>query len=192
MTFPDTNRRCPAQLADLATYVQLFETWSRVRHREVLTTCQLGYLQGRPTPQGRPRPAIPLLQLLVGPDCSFDLADPRIGFTGLTRAPDHDRVLTLWADDLLSVRHGDDWIYVIDAEHPFTEEWLNLLRPTNGSAPPPYAVVTAALDGPAPIGEFSLAEVDATTYTTLVRVEDLRHGTSRPTAPGRRASGPAS
>lgn len=179
MTCSETNRHNSAVLADLASYLDLFETWSRVRHREVISSCQLGYLRSPPAAPGRTRPAIPLLQLLVDPDWSFDLADPQVGFVGLTRAPDHQRILTIWADNLLSVQHGEDWIYVIDSEHPFTEEWLQLLRPSDGCAsPPPFAVVTAAFDGPAPIGEFALAEVEAVTYTSLVRIRDRRRGLS--------------
>jgi hypothetical protein len=117
---------------------------------------------------------VPLLQLLVDPDRSIDFADPQTGFTGLAREPTRERVLTLWADDLLSVRHGDRWIYVIDAEHPFTDTWLDLLTATGGSPRSPYAVVTATGGGPAPAGEFRVADVEATTHSTLVHVEDLR------------------
>jgi hypothetical protein len=176
MTLSEDHGRLRATLADLASYLDLFESWSRVRHREVLPSCQLGYLRRPPASRGRRRPAIPLLQLLVDPDWSVDFADPQVGFGGLTRAPAHNRILTLWADNLLSVQHGDEWIYVVDSEDAFTEEWLQLLRPSNGSAAPPYAVVTAAFDGPAPIGEFDLAELERVTYTSLVRIRDRRRG----------------
>ena len=175
MTTSDVSRHRAAPRADLATYVRLFEPWSRSGHRETLSTYQLGYLRGRSGPLRRRRPPLPLLQLLVHSDRSIDFADPETGFPGLAREPAAERVLTLWADDLLSVRHGDDWIYVVDAEDPFTDTWLELLAPAHGSPRAPYAVVTATGGLPLPAGEFRVADVEATTHTTLVRVEDRRH-----------------
>jgi hypothetical protein len=174
MTHCETEHHSPARLADLADYARLFDSWSGVRHRQVLRTCQLGYLRDQPVRRRRARPDVPLLHLLVDPARSADLADPRTGFGGLAGAPDPGRVLTVWADDLLSVRHHDDWMYVVDADRPFDAEWLRLLGSEHGPAGRSYAVVSAAVHGPAPAGEFSVVELDATTYTTLVRVEDLR------------------
>jgi hypothetical protein len=177
VTFSETPHHHAAPVADLSAYLDLFETWRRVRRRQVLATCQLGYLHSPPGSRGVGRPAVPFLQLLVDADRSLNFADPRVGFAGLAHAPDRDRVLTLWADNLVSVQHGADWIYVLDLEDPLTEEWLQLFRPPDGSAPPSFAVVTAAYDGPAPIGEFALAELEAMSYTSLARIEDRRRGT---------------
>ena len=121
MASPERVIAARSRFADLAAYARLFETWSRVGHREVVTTYQLGYLQDKPAPRGRRRPEVPLLRLLVDPDRSINFADQQTGFGGLARAPGPGRVLTLWGDNLLSVRHGEDWIYVIDAERPLSE-----------------------------------------------------------------------
>jgi hypothetical protein len=94
-------------------------------------------------------------------------------------------VLTLWADHLVSVHHGTDWIYVIDADPPFPGTWLDLVSPHGAvSGRPRYAVVTAAFDGPTPAGMFRLADVDATTHTTLTHIHD-RRGASRDRLPAR-------
>jgi hypothetical protein len=172
-----TGRQPTPQLAGVPAYAHLFELWSRARHREALSTYQLGYLRARHSARAPGRAPLPLLQLLVAPGQSIDFADVRTGFPGLTRAPAARRVLTLWADDLLSVRHGDDWIYVIDAEQPFTRAWLDLVSPRGGAAGARYAVVTAAFDGPAPAGQFRVAELDATVHTTFVHIEDRRANT---------------
>jgi hypothetical protein len=163
------HRRGPA---DVATYTDLFELWSQAAHREVLSSYQLGFV--RPRHSSRRRPPLPLLQFLVAPGESIDFAHPRSGFTGLDSAPPAERVLTLWADDLLSVRHGDDWIYVIDAERPLTQAWLGLLAPPGGLARPAYAIVTAAFEGPTASGEFRVADIAATAPATLVHLEDRR------------------
>lgn len=164
------------RLADAAAYAHLFELWSRSGHREILARYQLGYVS--PRRSARRRPPLPLLQLLVAPGGSIDFADPRTGFTGLDSTPPTERVLTLWADDLVSLHHADDWIYVIDADRPLARAWLALLSPSAGPARPPYAVVTAAFGGPTASGEFRVADVSATAPTTLVHIEDRRAAVS--------------
>jgi hypothetical protein len=168
---PFDSRKAPARLACAGAYADLFALWSRSAHREALPTYQLGYLRAR---RSRRRPPLPLLQLGVSPGGSIDFADPRSGFAGLGAAPAQERVLTLWADDLLSVRHGDDWIYVVDTDRPLPSAWLSMLTPPHRGPRPPYAVVTAAFAGPTPPGEFRVADLDATTHTTLAHIEDRR------------------
>ena len=171
-----TDHPSAPRLADGSTYAALFELWSRARHRETLSTCQVGYLQAHHGAQRRPR--LPLLQLLVAPGESLDFADPLTGFPGLRRAPAAERVLTVWADDLVSVHHSDQWIFVVDTERPLAPTWLDLLRRrAEGGARSSYGVVTATFDGPAPPGAFQVVDLDATTHSTLVHVEDRR---SRP------------
>ena len=92
------DHRSAPLLADGTTYAALFELWSRARHRETLSTCQVGYLQAHHG--AHRRPSLPLLQLLVAPGESLDFTDPLTGFPGLRRAPAAERVLTVWADDL--------------------------------------------------------------------------------------------
>ena len=85
---------------------------------------------------------------------------------------------TVWADDLVSVHHSDQWIFVVDTERPLAPTWLDLLRRrAEGGARSSYGVVTATFDGPAPPGAFRVVDLDATTHSTLVHVEDRR---SRP------------
>lgn len=189
MSTLETGRDRSVRLAGLSTYARLFEEWSQVRHRAVLSAYQLGCLRDRRTPWRRRRPPVPLLQLLVEPGGPVDFADPETGFPGLADDPDPGRVLTLWADDLLSVRHRDDWIYVVEGAHPFAGAWLDLVSVRGGPARP-GAVVTAAFGGPAPLGVFAVADVDATTYSTRVRVEDRRGEVPAPRTPRRRVPGP--
>ena len=171
----DTGRRRGPGAADGAAWGELFQLWSDAGHRETLSTYQLGYLRPRRTGLRRPRPPVPLLQLLVRPGGSIDFADDRTGFLGLGTTPGPQRVLTLWADHLVSVHHGSDWIYVIDADQPLPATWLELVsRHGAVSGRPRYAVVTAAFDGPTPSGMFRLADVDATTHTTLTHIDDRR------------------
>ncbi len=169
-----TDRRRGPGVADAAAWGELFQLWSDAGHREALSTYQLGYLRARRTIRRR-RPPVPLLELLVQPGRSIDFADDRTGFLGLGTTPAPQRVLTLWADDLVSVHHGTDWIYVIDADRPLPKTWLDLVSPHGAvSGHPRYAVVTAAFDGPTPSGLFRLADVDARTHTTLTRIHDRR------------------
>ncbi len=177
-------RHSAPRLADGPTYAALFELWSRAHHRETVSTCQVGYLQGRR------RPRMPLLQLLVSPGESLDFADPRTGFPGLGEAPAAERVLSVWADNLVSVHHGDQWIFVVDAEQPLAPTWLDLVRRRAAGAArsSSYGVVTASFDGPAPSGAFRVADLDATTHSTLVRVNDRRSRLAK-RSPGRREVG---
>jgi hypothetical protein len=83
--------------------------------------------------------------------------------------------LKLWGDGLLSVSHGDDWMFVVDSPVRFDRRWLALLTRTKRSrAAPGLAVVFASFAGLARPGSFRLADVDPITYTTLVHVEDRR------------------
>ena len=151
----------------VAVYADLFEEWSRVRHREVATAHQLGYLEGsRPRPWRRRPPRMPLLHLVVEPPAPVVTA-------GLTREPPRDLVLTVWTESLLSVRSGTDWVYVVDSNRPLAPDWLRLLGPRRRARTAGYAVVTLAADRPVPSGRFRLADVD-TTFASLVHVEDRR------------------
>lgn len=75
----------------------------------------------------------------------------------------------------MSVSHGDDWTFVVGSDHSFGSRWLDLLVPPRRTAGPlRFAVVSASFAGPTPAGRFHVAELDATTYTSLVRIEDHR------------------
>lgn len=151
----------------VAVYADLFEVWGRVRHREVAAAYQLGYLEGpRPRPWRRRRPRVPLLHLVVDPPAPLELP-------GLTREPPPHLVLTVWGERLVSVRSGQDWMYVIDSDRPLPPEWLRLLRPPGRARTSGYAVVVLAPGRLAAVRRFRLADVDAGS-ASLVRVEDRR------------------
>ena len=148
-------------------YADLFEVWGPVRHREVAAAYQLGYLEGpRPRPWRRRPPRLPLLHLLVDPPAELDLP-------GLTREPPPHSVLTVWGEHLISVRCGEDWMYVIDSDRPLPPEWLRLLRPPGRARMSGYAVVALAPGRFGAVRRFRLADVDAAS-ASLVHVEDRR------------------
>jgi hypothetical protein len=165
------------RLADGAAYARCFDHWGAAAYGEVVRVYQLGFLQpsGRRRWGWRPALPMPMLQLVVEPGRSIDFADPVHGFPGLGQEPHPERVLTLWADDLLSVSHGDEWTFVVEAQQPFEREWLDLLAPPRGTTYGYWhAVVAASFAGPRPAGRFRVADVDATTHLTRVHIRDRR------------------
>lgn len=145
-------------------------------HTEEVGAHQVGYLtrERRWTPPWRPA-GVPLLRLVVPPGESINFAHPELGFPGHHRLPPVERRLTLWRDDLLTVEHARHWRFVVRAPVPFDRRWVGLLeRTARARRGPALAVVLASFVGPARPGPFHLADVDATTYTTLVRVRDRR------------------
>jgi hypothetical protein len=147
-------------------------------HVEVARSHQVGYLRAgrqRRITGWRQLPPLPMLQITVQPGESIDFADPVRGFPGFEHLPPAERVLDLWADDLLTVSHGTAWTYVVQARESFASQWLELLdRPTDAPFRHWYAVVCASFMGPTPVGEFRVADVDPTTYSTLVHIADRR------------------
>lgn len=148
----------------------------RTAQPEHVAVHQLGYVErraGRRWWGRRTVERLPMLQLVVEAGGSIDFADPETGFPGLGHAPPADRVLEVWADCLVTVSHGEAWSFVVDAERPLDRDWLDLVSPATSGAPG-LAAVLATFAGPAPVGSFRLADVDAHTYATLVRVRDHR------------------
>ncbi len=179
------------RLADAAAYARCFDRWGESAYGENVRVYQLGYLQpsARRRRSWRPALPIPMLQLVVEPGRSIDFADPTLGFQGLGHEPPPERVLTLWADDLLSVSHGDDWTFVVEAREPFNPWWLDLLAPPRGTTFGYWhAVVAASFAGPSPPGRFRVADVDATTYLTQVHIADRRDAARAPSAGLRRTT----
>ncbi|HEY0951091.1 hypothetical protein [Nocardioides sp.] len=148
--------------------------WQRASRTEMVSAFQLGYLtRGRPA---RWRPGkVPLLRIVVEPGGSIDFAHPQLGFAGHQHRPARARVLRLWGDDLLTVSHGTAWSFVVASPVAFDRRWLDLLaRRGSARVAPGMAVVFASFAGPTRPGPFRVADGDATTYTTLVHVEDHR------------------
>ena len=171
------HARAP-RLADAAAYARCFDHWGETAYGEVVRVYQLGYLLPSARRRTwRPGLPMPMLQVVVEPGESIDFADPVRGFQGLGHEPSPERVLTLWADDLLSISHGDDWTFVVEAQEPFDRSWLDLLAPPRGTTYGYWhAVVAASFAGPSPPGRFRVADVDATTYLTRVHISDQRDG----------------
>ena len=187
------NPRHPREprLADGAAYARCFDRWGEVAYGEVVRVYQLGYLQpsARRRRTWRPVLPMPMLQIVVEPGESIDFADPVRGFPGLGHEPPPERVLTVWADDLLSISHGTDWMWVVEAQDPFDRSWLDLLVPPRGTTFGYWhAVVAASFAGPAPPGRFRVADVDATTHLTRVHVTDQRDASRSPRAGLRRTT----
>lgn len=177
--FTSRRDRAPT-LADETVWAALFDEWARVEHRESSVRFQVGFLcDDRTEPCARNR--LPLVQLVRTPETAIDFADDWTGFPGLDVVPDARRALTLWAADLLSIRHRDDWVYVIDPGRPFPPERLEVLA--HATRMRRYGVVSAALSGPTETGSFRVADLTAATFTTLVRLEDRRRTVAR--RPGR-------
>lgn len=179
------------RLADVTAYARCFAQWSEAAHAEVVRVYQLGHLRPseRRRRSWRPALAMPMLQLDVAPGESIDFAHPVTGFPGLGHEPAPERVLTLWADDLLSISHGDAWTFVVEAAQPFDRSWLDLLAPPRGTTYGYWhAVVAASFAGPTPAGRFRVADVDATTYLTRVHVVDERSSDRSPWRGLRRVS----
>ena len=179
---PNRRHDREPRLADDAAYARCFAQWSESAYGEVVGVYQLGYLQPGARRWRRRRPVlpIPMLQLVVEPGESIDFADPVRGFPGLGHEPPPDRVLNIWADDLLSVSHGKDWTFVIEALRPFERSWLDLLVPPRGATRGFWhAIVGATFAGPARAGRLRVADLDATTYLTRVHIADHRESTPR-------------
>ena len=179
---PNPRHARVPRLADAAAYARCFDHWGEAAYGEVVRIYQLGFLQpgARRRRTWRPALPMPMLQLVVEPGESIDFADPVRGFQGLGHEPPPERVLTLWADDLLSVSHGDEWTFVVEAQEPFDRSWLDLLAPPRGTTYGYWhAVVAASFAGPRPPGRFRVADVDASTYLTRVHIADRRDSTAQ-------------
>ena len=194
---PNPRQVREPRLADVAAYARCSARWSQAAYAEMVRVYQLGYLHPSPARRWswRPPVAMPMLQLVVEPGASIDFADPVRGFQGMGAEPPPDRVLTLWADDLLTVSHGDDWVFVVEATQPFDRAWLDSLAPPRGTTYGYWhAAVAATFAGPSPAGRFRVADVDATTYLTRAHVLDLREpgsGLRESPAPSGRRRPPA-
>lgn len=151
----------------------------RFAYSEDVAAHQVGYLSRSRRRGELRRPArIPILHIVVEPGGSIDFAHPDLGFPGHHHRPPVERILRLWRDDVLTVEHAAEWRFVVHSPIAFDRRWLALLeRAARARREPALAAVFASFSGPALPGPFHLAEVDATTYTTLVHVEDRREPT---------------
>lgn len=121
--------------------------------------------------------AVPAVAITVPSGHTLDYAHPDHGFHGWV-SPAPDRVLTLWADDLLTIAHGDVWRFVIDSDGPFERDWLEVMFPDEQSAAegdfrPERAVVLINFDIPMPASSSMLTELGAQPLT-LTHLADRR------------------
>lgn len=153
------------------------ETYGRFLTEEVGLTLMVGTFNHavmRPRDDSGVR--MPAIALSVPPGSGFDFADPEYGFGGWVDPP-AERVLRLWADDLLTISHGDAWRFVVAGEEPFDREWVETVFPPSPSGDdfiPERALVIVQF-GDTPQGEFASTEFD-TSPMTLTYIEDLRQG----------------
>ncbi|MEE2061545.1 hypothetical protein [Rhodococcus artemisiae] len=155
------------RLATEETYGQVLEASANLNL--VVSTFSLGIM--RPPDDSY---AVPGLSLLLPPGATIDFADPEYGFPGWEDPPE-ERVLELWADDLLTVSHGTAWRFLIDSAEPFDREWVEAMFPSNPSERdfiPARALVLAHFDGLRE-GEFAMAELDSVPMT-LTYLKDRR------------------
>lgn len=167
---PQPNTVAWPQLAD-------GETWGRVFAEGMIPQLVLQQFGFGCLHAGDPNAPVteymPVFSLSVAPGGPFDFADPELGFHGWEAGPHPKRVLTLWADDLLTVTHGDKWRLIADGAEPFDRWWVDALFPGEGAVfRPPYAAVMAQFS------EIPHARMRASEFAplplTIVHVEDRR------------------
>ena len=137
-----------------------------------------GYLK-TPTPDGVL--SVPLLQVLLPPGGTIDFADPVTGLPGLGSCPypDPDRVLCVWADDLLTVSHGEHWKFIVDSDGPIDRAWLDTAFPparSDRDFTPAGAIVEVVFTMPMepPFTEIRVGDRDPSRPIAYVSMEDLR------------------
>lgn len=151
------------------------DTYGRFLTEEVGLTLMIGtFNHAVMHPHGDTAVRVPAITLSVPPGSGFDFAHPEYGFGGWIDPP-AERVLRLWADDLLTISHGDVWRFVVAGEEPFDREWVETMFPPAPSGDdfiPERALVVVQF-GDARQGEFALTELE-TSPMTLTYLEDLR------------------
>ena len=120
--------------------------------------------------------SLPSLAVQLPPGSVMDFAAPVTGFPGLRAEPHPDKVLRLWADDLLTVQHGDVWKLVLNRTDAFDVEWVDALFPPSNKGfalVPPRTLVRVTFDPLQPHPTVPASEVDPLP-TAWVNIEDLR------------------
>lgn len=107
----------------------------------------------------------PMLTVPEPDDFGPLLRDPAHGLHGLDE-PDPEKVLKIWAADLLSIEHVGAWRFVFDAAEPFPSDWLQLLAADD------FALVVAT-PGEMPAGVGTGRDIKGMP-TAFFRVEDRR------------------
>lgn len=79
--------------------------------------------------QGGGQVTIPDISLVIPSTDFLDTADPTTGLRGLRGQPQPEKVMRLWADDLLTVSHDDAWVFLLNSTYPFGDEWIGTMFP---------------------------------------------------------------
>jgi hypothetical protein len=129
-----------------------------------------------PAPDGAPGAGeayMPVVMLGIAPG-QFDFADPETGFHGWTDAHP-GRVLELWADDMLTIRHGSTWRIVLDGVEPFDRWWVDSLFPAAGARFTPTAAAALVQFTGIEEGQYPREQLDMLPLT-VVNIADRRTG----------------
>lgn len=159
------------RLADSDTYARLFA--EDVGLSLIVATFNPAVLRSRDNSDAR----VPAISLVLLPGATIDFAHPEHGFTGWVEPP-AERVLRLWADDLLTISHGNVWRFVIAGEEPFDRDWVETMfppAPSESDFIPERALVVATFGADHRQGEFALTDIDDSPMT-LTHIEDQRRG----------------
>lgn len=153
------------------------ETYGQFVTDDVALTLMVGtFNHAIMRPRNNANVRMPAIALSVPPGSGFDFAHPEYGFGGWVEPP-AERVLRLWADDLLTISHGNAWRFVVAGDEPFDREWVETMFPPSPSGDdfiPERALVIVQF-GDTREGDYAATELDASP-TTLTYIEDLRQG----------------
>lgn len=173
------------RLSDAATTARMFEDGRDVGLELVVGSFNLAMMllptRDESDQLTRETFTLPALSMVLPSGRSIDFADAATGFPGLTADPPPERVLKLWADDVLTIQHGTAWRFTIDAQEPFDKSWIDILFPPSGADfVPQRAAVIVYFDHFPATGPHSMTELKANP-ATLVHIEDRRSADSETT-----------
>lgn len=123
-----------------------------------------------------------LRQLVTLPDISFvmqsndffDWADPETGLRGVNEPPQPEKVLRLWADDLLTVSHDGAWVMLLNSNEPFDEKWIKTLFPPDDADFTPNVCFMGVYPDRIPSAGPRSPESEMLTPNAALNIEDFR------------------
>lgn len=114
---------------------------------------------------------VPVLGVFIHPDLGLRLP----GLDGPMVEPPPDRVLRLWADNLLTVTSGRDWKLIVNVAEPFDQDWLDtLFPPAEADADLVICVRAHSTLPPSGDGPVSSQWLESFAPSTWVHIEDCR------------------
>lgn len=106
-----------------------------------------------------------MLALLLPPNTTVDFSDPAEGFTNDGPCP---LVATVYSDEVISIRHGDRWRFVVDSDGALGQPLLDAL-----DGPDPFVLVLVTFD-PLPVGPVDMRDYLRTLPSARVPLVDRR------------------